>query len=276
MKKFLSVFMEAMLLVLTFAGCSSSSDSTEESSTSDTEVTEADETVDDISYVTSKGTLVVGITNYAPMDYKEEGSDEWTGFDAEFATAFAESLGVTVEFIEIDWDNKFFELDAKEIDCIWNGMTITDEVKLNTSCSDPYVLNKQVVVMASDVIDNYDTIESMAELSFAVESGSAGETAAEDNGFTYTAVSSQADALMEVASGSSDACIIDNTMADAMTGDDQDYSDLTSGYVLTNEEYGVGFRTNSNLTEVFNEYLISAKDDVITPLAEKYGLTLAY
>ncbi|MCD7826983.1 MAG: transporter substrate-binding domain-containing protein [Clostridiales bacterium] len=275
MKKFLAVLMAAMLLALTFAGCSSSGDNTDEESTADT-ATEAAEVVDDLATITAKGTLVVGITDYAPMDYKEEGSDEWTGFDAEFATAFAESLGVTVEFIEIDWDNKFFELESGEIDCIWNGMTITDEVKLNTSVSDPYVVNKQVVVMAADVIDNYADAESMAELSFAVESGSAGESAAADNGLTYTAVNTQSDALMEVASGNSDACIIDSTMADAMTGEGTDYADLTSGLVLTDEEYGVGFRTNSNLTEVFNEYLVSAKDDVITPLAEKYDLVLAY
>ena len=82
----------------------------------------------DLAYVQDQGTLYVGITNFAPMDYKEAGSDEWIGFDADMAKAFAESLGVNVEFQEITWDYKVQELDSKTIDCVWNGMTINDEV----------------------------------------------------------------------------------------------------------------------------------------------------
>ena len=72
------------------------------------------------------------------MDYKEDGSDEWVGFDADMAKAFAESLGVKAEFIEINWDNKIMELDSKGVDAVWNGMTLTDEVKTSMNCSDPY------------------------------------------------------------------------------------------------------------------------------------------
>ena len=97
----------------------------------------------DLAYVQDKGTLVVGITNFAPMDYKEEGSDEWVGFDADMARAFAESLGVEVEFSEITWDYKVMELDAKSVDVLWNGMTLTDEVKSSMDTSVPYCTNYQ-------------------------------------------------------------------------------------------------------------------------------------
>ena len=81
----------------------------------------------DVDYVKEKGKLVVGITEFEPMDYQNE-SGEWIGFDADMAKAFAESLGVDAEFVVIDWDNKILELDGKTIDCVWNGMTLTDEV----------------------------------------------------------------------------------------------------------------------------------------------------
>ena len=100
----------------------------------------------DMAYVKDKGKLVVGITDFAPMDYKDD-NGEWVGFDAEMAAAFADSIGVDVEFVEIDWDNKIMELDGKTIDCVWNGMTLTDEVKAAMDCSNPYCNNAQVVVV---------------------------------------------------------------------------------------------------------------------------------
>ncbi|MBR0316468.1 MAG: transporter substrate-binding domain-containing protein, partial [Synergistaceae bacterium] len=96
----------------------------------------------DLDYVKNKGVLVVGITDFAPMDYKNE-KGEWIGFDADLAKKFAESLGVKVEFQEIEWDNKILELNAKNIDCVWNGMTLTNEVKSSMECSKPYCNNAQ-------------------------------------------------------------------------------------------------------------------------------------
>ena len=90
------------------------------------------EPTSDLAYVQDKGTLVVGMTDFAPMDYRDE-NGEWIGFDADMAKAFAEYLGVEVEFLEINWDNKLMELDAKGVDAIWNGMTITDEVTSGAS-----------------------------------------------------------------------------------------------------------------------------------------------
>lgn len=182
------------------------------------ETADIDATVKDVDYVKANGKLVIGITDYEPMNYRGD-DGEWTGFDTEFAQKVCEKLGITAEFVEIDWDNKFLALESKTIDCIWNGMTISDEVLKNTSCSKAYAKNAQAVVMAKDKIDEYKTPEDMKDLSFAAEAGSAGAAAGEENGFeNLIEVGAQTDALLEVVSGSSDACIIDLTMANAMIG----------------------------------------------------------
>ncbi len=155
-------------------------------------------------------------------------------------------------------------------------MTITDEVTLNTSCSDPYVTNAQVVVMKADVVADYDSVESLAGLTFAVESGSAGEAALKELGIDgYIAVQDQGAAVLEVAAGTSDACVIDITMANAMTGPGTSYESLSSGISLTDEQYGVGFRKGSDLTAKFNEVMAKLMEDgTLDALAEKYSLTL--
>ena len=231
----------------------------------------------DLSYVKDKGVLVVGITDYAPMDYKDE-NGEWTGFDAEFARLVAKELGVEVEFFLLsDWGQKFYELETKNIDCIWNGMTITEEALLNASVSDPYVVNAQVIVMKADAVGNYTDTDSIKGLAFAVESGSAGEAALTDLGITeYVALQDQTSALMEVAAGTAEACVIDITMANAMTGEGTSYADLAPGISLTSEEYGVAFRKDSDITAEFNKIMAKLMaDGTLQALADKYQLTLA-
>ncbi len=152
------------------------------------------------------------------MDYKDADGN-WIGFDADMAKAFAESLGVTAEFVEIDWDNKIFELEGKTIDCVWNGMTLTDEVTSAMECSKAYCNNAQVVIVHADQADLYQDVDSLKELNFAVEAGSAGEAQAKSNNFSYTPVQQQSAALMEVAAGTADAAIIDSLMAAAMVGE---------------------------------------------------------
>ena len=177
----------------------------------------------DLAYVQGNGKLVVGITDFAPMDYKDE-SGEWVGFDADMAKAFAASLGVDVEFIEIDWDNKIMELDNKSIDVVWNGMTLTDDVKAAMECGNAYANNAQIVIVPVDVADQYQTVESIADLTIAVENGSAGEKIIDALEFANkTEVATQADALMEVAAGTSDAAVIDSLMAAAMVGEGTGY-----------------------------------------------------
>ena len=177
---------------------------------------EEEATIKDLDAIKAAGKLVIGITDYEPMNYKDD-KGEWTGFDTEFALIVCEKLGVEAEFVEIEWDSKFLALESKAIDCIWNGMTISEEVLKNTSCSKAYVKNAQVVVMAKDKIGEYKDAASLKDLTVAVESGSAGFTAAKDSGIeNITEAGTQTDALLEVQSGACDACIIDLTMANAM------------------------------------------------------------
>ena len=204
------------------------------------------------------------------MDYKDE-EGNWIGFDAELAAAFAASLGVDVEFVEVDWDNKILELNGGTVDCIWNGMTLTEEVLASMSCTDAYLDNAQVVVVNKDAADQYADVESCKELNFAVESGSAGQEEAEANGFTVTEVKDQATALMEVASGTCDAAVIDLLMAKAMVGEGTGYEQLTYTVSLNSEKYGVGFRQGSDLTAKCNDFLANAvTDGTIDSLTAKY------
>ena len=229
----------------------------------------------DSEYVKEKGTLVVGITDFAPMDYKNEDGD-WIGFDADMAAAFAAWLGVEVEFVEIEWDNKVLELDSNSIDCVWNGMTLTDEVMAAMTCSNAYCNNAQVVIVPADVADKYQTAEDCAELVFAVEAGSAGEAEVNTLGYEATPVQSQASALMEVAAGTCDAAVIDSLMAAAMVGEGTSYENLTYTAPLNSEEYGVGFRTGSDLAELLNEFFkASYEDGAMQSCAEAYGVQAA-
>ena len=259
MKKFIALFLAALMLAACFAGCKAPTDNT------------------DSAYVTANKKLVVGITDYAPMDYKDENGN-WTGFDAEFATLFAKELGVEVEFFVIaDWSKKFVELETKNIDCVWNGMTITNEALLNAKVSNPYVQNKQVVVAKADKIESIKSAADLKELKVAVENGSAGQGAAESAEVkNIIAVQDQAAALLEVKAGTSDACIIDSTMASAMTGAGTDYAELSAGISLTDELYGVAFRKDSDLAEKFNTFMAELiADGTLKALADKYNLVLA-
>ena len=229
----------------------------------------------DLAYVQGKGKLIVGITDFAPMDYKNE-TGEWVGFDADLAKAFAAKLGVEVEFVEIDWDNKILELNGKSIDCVWNGMTLTSEVLSAMECSKAYANNAQVVVVPSAKAAEFDSVESMAALSFAVEAGSAGAAEVAALGYAMTEVSSQAAALMEVSAGTSDAAVIDALMAAAMVGEGTGYETLTYTYALNSEEYGVGFRKGSDLAEALNNYMAEAyADGSMMTIAETYGVQAA-
>lgn len=276
MKKFLSLAL-ALTLCASLAACSSGGNTSGSSSGSDNTSgsgsgSSSQTQTSDMQYVKDKGTLVVGMTDFEPMDYKDE-NGEWIGFDADMAKAFAEYLGVDVEFLEINWDNKLMELDTKGIDVIWNGMTINDEVKAGASVSEPYCKNGQVVVVPADKADDYQTVESLSGLNFAVENGSAGAAQLDAMGLTYVAKTTQADALMEVASGASDACVIDLLMAGAMIGEGTSYPDLTYTVQLNDEEYGVAFRTGSDLVEAFNTFWKEAYDaGTVMETAKTYGV----
>lgn len=289
-KKIIAALLAALMVVMCFAfyGCGDKNDdlqdknpsasNTSEDATSDDATSDAAATVADLAYIKEKGTLVIGMTDFAPMNYKEKKTDkEWTGFDTEFAKAVCEKLGVKAEFIEIEWDNRFAELDSKSLDCVWNGMTIDDAVRKASSVSNPYAKNGQVVVMKADKLDQYADAESMKDLKFVAEAGSAGEKEAKKicNEANYVAVKAQSDTLTEVKSGSADACVIDMTMASAMTGEGTSYADLGYKVVLSEEEYGIAFRQGSDLTDEVNKLMAEfMADGTLDKLAEKYGVVL--
>lgn len=229
---------------------------------------------DDFAYIKKNGKLVIGITNYPPMDYQEEGSSEWIGFDADMAKAFAKSLGVDAEFIVINWDYKIGALNSKTIDCVWNGMTLTNEVSEGMGVSDKYCKNAQVVILPADKVDSYKTVESLKSLNFAVEAGSAGKDQLDAIGCKYTEVGDQTKAVMEVAAGTADAAVIDLLLAGNLIGEGTSYSKLALGIKLNEEEFFVvGFRKGSALVEKFNEFWKNASaDGSLEATAAKYGV----
>lgn len=290
MKKLIALMLAGVMTAAMVTGCGSSNTETAAEAPAETEETtegsDAEEAVEgadeaavseesDMAYVQGKGTLVVGITDFEPMDYKDE-NGEWIGFDADMAKAFAESLGVAVEFVEIDWDNKILELDGKTIDCVWNGMTLTDEVQSAMECSKAYLNNAQIVIVPADKADDYQDVESLSDLNFAVEAGSAGEAEVSALGLNFTPVKAQADALMEVAAGTSDAAVIDSLMAAAMVGEGTGYDELTYTVGLNSEEYGVGFRKGSDLAAALNDFFAASyADGSMMECAETYGVQAA-
>ena len=275
-KKIIAVVLAALVAVIGFVFVACNNNGGETTTAPSDSSSASEESNADWDAIKESGNLVVGITEYEPMDFQDE-NGEWTGFDAEYAKAVAEKLGLTVKFVEVDWDNKEMELSSKKVDCLWNGMTITDELKKSMDISDAYVINAQVIVMKADAIDKYKTTDDMKDLTFAVEAGSAGASAAESAGLKTKEVDLQTTALTEVKAGTSDACVIDITMAKAMVGEGTSYADLAVGTSLTEEEYGVGCRQGSALVAKINEATKElAADGTMKKLAEKYNLSLAF
>lgn len=266
MKKYLAIILAIVtaLSVLAFAGCNK------------TEGNEPGNTATgEVAQIKEAGKLVVGITEYPPMNFKDD-NGEWTGFDTELTYAFAEKLGVDVEFVVLaDWGAKFTELNSGSIDCVWNGMTITDEARKNASVSDVYLKNSQVAVLPADKAATVDSADDLKDLTFAVEEGSAGQAIAEELGLKTVAVKDMAMALVETKSGACDGCIIDKTMADATVGKGTSYANLAVAITLSTEEFGVAFRPDSDLTAEFNAFLKDYQESgKFAELAEKYEVAI--
>ena len=239
----------------------------------------AAEQADDLAYIQDKGTLVIGITEYAPMNYYDE-SGTLIGFDTEFAQALCEKMGLEPEFVVIDWSTKEIELKARSIDCLWNGLTVTEERKENMAFSESYMENKQVVVIRAADADKYTDVAGIAAGALVAEEGSAGESAiaadAALSGAVYTPISNMASCLMEVKAGTADAAVLDVVMASAMVGEGTDYADLmiVDGVELAVEEYAIGFRVDSNMPAAVDPVIDELyADGTMAELAEKYELT---
>ena len=227
----------------------------------------------DLAAVQSAGKIIVGITDYAPMDYKDENGN-WIGFDAELSQMFAESLGVTCEFFEIaDWNNKVADINTKNIDLIWNGMTASEELGTKIAFSTAYAKNEQVLVVKNG---SAVTPETVAQYKVAVEKGSAGNAVATDVIGVAAAnlyeAEKQLDALLEVAAGTSDVAIVDLTLATSVLGK----GEFANLMVIEGTDYGaevfaVGLKNGSDLQAKLNEFLAAKYEDgTLAALAAKY------
>lgn len=231
----------------------------------------------DLEKIKSDKVLNVGMTIYEPMDYYDTDGKTIIGFDAELAEAFAKTLGVKVNFIEIKWANKVIELNSKSIDLIWNGMTASDELGTQIDFSTAYATNYQCVVVKND-IDSYVNADSLKTKKVAVEQSSAGDTVITDLGITPTRLKAQLDALTEVKSGTSDCAVIDYTMAYNVVGKG-DFADLkivdAAKISFENEVFAVGARKGSDITASLNAFLKAYYESgEMAKLAEKYGVAI--
>ena len=279
MKRLVSAFLAgAMAMSLDACGGAASTSTVASSAASGSAAASASETAaSDLDYIKEKGKMVIGYTVYEPMNYTDADGN-FTGFDTELATAVCEKLGVEPEFVEINWDTKVVELDAKSIDCIWNGMTLTDDIMANTATTKAYAKNAQVVVVKDGT--DYSSTADLVGKTVVAEAGSAGEAAIEgDENLAqadYVSKSVQTDCLMEVAAGTADAAVLDLTLANAMIGEGTDYASLKIVDELNAEEYGVAFRKGSDTAAAVDAVFDELKaDGTMQALADKYDLALA-
>lgn len=259
MKKIISLILAALLMLTVFAGCGEKKNES------------------DLEYIKEKGTLVVGITDYEPMDFEVDG--KWTGFDAELAKLVAKELGVEVEFQLIEWTKKEGELAAKTIDCIWNGLTWDEERAEEMSLSEHYMKNKQAIVIDSKNKDKFKDAASLKNATFAAEGGSAGEDFVEANfpEATYVDKEGMKDVMTELLGGTSDAGVIDYIMANYLIN--KEGSDFASLMILetdvaaAEEYYSIAFRKGSDVTSKVDEILDTLRaNGKVKEIADQYGL----
>lgn len=285
MKKFLSIIL-ALALSFTLVACGGknppapSEESKDASAAEDSSVeASVKEGEKDSDLVKKKGKLVVGVTLFEPMDYLVDG--KWTGFDAELAKLFAKELGIEAEFQEIEWASKEIELQSGNVDCLWNGLTYSEERAKQMGMSEPYMKNFQTLVIKLTDNTAYTKIEDLKGKSIAAESGSAGEeyiqNKLKDTGVNYVEKTSQLDALTELVAGTSDTAIIDSVMAKYLINKEgSDFAILTTNDdVLKSDDevYSVAFRKDSDLVDQLNAFLAKIREDgTLEKLADQYSL----
>lgn len=276
MKKFL-LLMLTVVLAFSMVACGQQETTTDAGS--------------DWEYISGKGVLTVGVTNYPPMNYLDD-NGEWTGFDTEFAKAVCENLGIDVEFVEISWEAKETELASKNIDVLWNGMCITEDRKEMWEVTKPYMYNTQAMVMKADKAE-----EIMADVTgkkVVAEAGSTGEeklTGAIDDtndasvkvmakeyfaNSEYTGVESMATALMDVQNGVADIALVDSVIAQGMIeGEGSTLTDLVinTDNKFGDQYFGIAFRKGSDMCEKVNTAIAELTESgKLNEIAEKYGL----
>lgn len=195
--------------------------------------------------VLDRGTFILGLDDsFPPMGYRDE-NGEIVGFDIDVAREVCARLGVELVCQPIDWNAKEQELATGNIDCIWNGFTVTDERREVMTFSDPYVDNAQVLVVRGD--SPVQTIADLEGATIGVQAGSSAQDAIEDTpGFLDTIgevveFRENLTALMDLEIGGCDAVVMDLLVAnDNINRSGSDFRILEE--TLTNEEYAIGFR----------------------------------
>ena len=230
MKKITAFILVAFIFTSLFAGGSKEDSSVDNS----------------LKKVQEKGQFVLGLDDsFPPMGYRDE-DGEIVGFDIDTAKEVCSRLGVELVCQPIDWAAKEQELQTGNIDCIWNGFTITPERLEAMTFSDPYVDNAQVAVVK--ISSGYETLSDLKGKTIGVQAGSSAEDAIEDTeGFRESIkevveFKDNLTALMDLEIGGVDAVIMDLLVANdniARSGKGI-FKVLDEG--LSNEEYGIGFR----------------------------------
>ena len=279
MKK-IGVFLLAMLMCITvFAGCASQGES---STAGDSQSDSSSQSQSESGAQNGEKTeFIVGLdVSFPPMGFMSE-DNEIVGFDIDMAKEVAKKLGLELKLQPIDWAAKEMELNNGNIDCIWNGMTMTEELKPNMDFSVAYSGNMQVCVINVANKDKYTSLQDMVDAKIVAEAGSAGAAAVEGaeelKNATLTTLTAQRDTLLELKSGTADVAVIDGVMAKASVGEGTDFADLmiVPNVELTKEEYGIGFRKDSDLTQKVNDALQQLTEEgVVEEIEAKYPSVL--
>lgn len=273
-KRFVSAALAAVM-ALSMTACGSSN-SAAETTAADTEAAEsqAEETTAEEAKTTDGGTLIVGFDqDFPPMGFVGD-DGEYTGFDLELAQEVAKRLGLEYKAQPIAWDSKDMELESGNIDCIWNGFTMTGRED-DYTWTEPYMANQQVFVVAND-----SDINSQADLAgkiVEVQADSSAEAAlkeAPELTATFKELLTTADyntAFMDLEQGAVDAIAMDVIVAGYQIQQrNADFKILDDS--LSEEEYGVGFKKgNTELRDkVQNTLEEMAEDGTLQEVSEKW------
>lgn len=262
MKRRIVAFIMVFVMMAALAACGKKGESGEDTS---------------LSYIEEKGTLVLGLDDsFPPMGFRND-NNEIVGFDIDLARAACEKLGVTLVTQPIDWNAKEQELATKNIDCIWNGFSITDERKEQLAMTNAYLTNTIAVVVNQD-----SGITALSDLSgkrAAIQSGSAAEEALnseeqkslKDSLKEVNQFKDYITALMDLESGNSDAVLMDSVVAKYMINENGKNFVILEEY-LTADEYGIGFRKGDDALRdaVWNALIELKEDGTVKEISEKW------
>ncbi len=259
-----------MILLLPFTACSNK---TAEENYNDEEITEKPTMAEsDLSYIMQKGLIRVAVRDYNFITADDD-DEESSSFDADIANAFAQYLDVDIEFVEIDWANKTFELDSKNVDCIINPVILTDNSGSSIEWSNAYINNPQILVIKSGLNEKYQAIEDCAGLKIATTKDSATKDLFADIEVEFIEFENVSEILDAIAEGDCDAGITNAVYALQVTGEGKAYEGLACGMEINPASAYIGFRNSSDIAEKFNKWFTEVSNDgYIEEMAAEYNL----